>query len=50
MGIIKEIYTAEEMSVNEGDEIKKIKSLNGWTWAKNIKTEDQGWIPDEVIE
>ena len=50
MGIIKEFYTTKEMSVTTGDEIKKIKCLNGWACAKNIKTEDQGWIPDEVIE
>jgi hypothetical protein len=49
-GIILEFYSAKELTVKEGDIIEKIKSLNGWTWSKNIKTENEGWIPDEVIE
>ena len=49
-GIIIEYYTAKELTVEKGDIIEKTKSLNGWTWSRNIKTENEGWIPDEVIE
>ncbi len=49
-GIIKEAYSAKELNVQAGDTIVKIKSLNGWTWSKNIQTQEEGWIPDEIIE
>ena len=49
-GKIIEFYSAKELDVEEGDFIEKIKSLNGWTWAKNIRTTEEGWIPDEIIE
>lgn len=49
-GILLEFYSAKEMDVDKGDLIKKIKSLNGWTWSRNLKTENEGWIPDEIIE
>lgn len=49
-GVVLEPYTAKELTVKEGDIIEKIKSLNGWTWSRNINTNYEGWIPDEVIE
>lgn len=49
-GRILEYYSAKELSVEKNDLIEKIKSLNGWTWAKNTITQDEGWIPDEIIE
>lgn len=49
VGKILEYYSAKELNVNKGDEIQKITSLNGWTWSKNIKTSEEGWLPDEVI-
>ena len=49
-GKIIEFYSAKELDVEEGDFIEKIKSLNGWTWAKNIRTTEEGWIPNEIIE
>ena len=47
-GIVKEYFTAKELNAEEGDYIEKIKSLNGWTWSKNLRTGDEGWIPDEI--
>jgi hypothetical protein len=38
------------MDVDRDDVIEKIKSLNGWTWSRNLKTGNEGWIPDEIIE
>ncbi|MGI6047749.1 MAG: SH3 domain-containing protein [Petrimonas sp.] len=49
-GRILEFYSAKELNVNVGDFIKKIKTLNGWTWVKNIQTLEEGWIPNEIIE
>ena len=49
-GTILEFYTAKELNVEKGDKIEKIISLNGWTWSKNLQTNDEGWIPDEIIE
>lgn len=47
-GKIKEDYTAKEISVKTGDDIIKIKCLNGWAWVR--KESEEGWIPEEVIE
>lgn len=49
-GTILEFYSAKELNVEKGDFIEKIKSLNGWTWSRNLKTKNEGWIPDEIIE
>lgn len=48
-GVVLEYYSAKELNAAQGDEIEKIKSINGWTWAKNIKNGSKGWIPDEII-
>jgi hypothetical protein len=48
-GTVKEHYSAAELAVEEGDIAVKIKSLNGWTWSKNLRTSEEGWIPDEAI-
>ena len=45
-----EFYSAKELNVDKGDLIEKIKSLNGWTWSKNLRTKNEGWIPNEIIE
>jgi hypothetical protein len=49
-GKVLEYYSAKELDVEKGDDIEKIKSLNGWTWSRNVKTNTEGWIPDEIIE
>ncbi len=49
-GTILEFYSARELNVLKGDFIEKIKSLNGWTWSRNLRTKDEGWIPDEILE
>ncbi|MFZ1320265.1 MAG: SH3 domain-containing protein [Ignavibacteria bacterium] len=49
-GKILENYTAKELDVDIGDEIQKINSLNGWTWSRRIIDNEEGWIPDEIIE
>lgn len=49
-GIIKEKYNARELSIKAGEEVVKIKSLNGWTWVKKADSDEEGWIPDETIK
>ena len=49
-GKVLEYYSAKELDVEQGNTIEKIKSLNGWTWSKNIQSNEEGWIPDEIIE
>lgn len=44
-----EYYTAKELDVAKGDIVQKVRSLNGWTWSKNKRTGEEGWIPDEII-
>lgn len=49
-GIVLEFYSAKELNVKKGELIEKIKTLNGWTWIRVLKTKNEGWIPDEIIE
>ena len=44
-GKVLEFYSAKELDVEAGDDIIKIRSLNGWTWSKNLRTNDEGWNP-----
>ncbi len=48
-GVVKEEYSAQELNINVGEKVIKIKSLNGWTWVRNVSNNKEGWIPDEVI-
>ena len=49
-GNVLENYTAKELDVEQGEMIEKIYSLNGWTWSRRLNDNDEGWIPDEIIE
>lgn len=49
-GVILEDYSALELSVDLGDELQVLKSLNGWLWVKNLPTNEEGWIPLECIK
>lgn len=33
-----------------GNQIEKVKELNGWAWCKEISKGEEGWIPLEIIE
>lgn len=46
--IIKE-YTAQEISVNTGDEVELVFKDCGWAWCKKLNG-DEGWLPTEVLE
>ena len=46
--IIKD-YTAQEIAVNEGDEVELIFEDCGWAWCKKSSSEE-GWLPTEILE
>lgn len=48
-GTVLEDYSARELNVDPGEEITKIKTLNGWTWVRRTSDGEEGWIPDETI-
>ena len=49
-GVVLEDYSALELSIDLGDELQVLKSLNGWLWVKNLQTKEEGWIPSECIK
>lgn len=48
-GTVLEDYSARELNVDPGEEIVKIKTLNGWTWVRRTSDREEGWIPNETI-
>lgn len=49
-GIIKEKYSAKELNIEAGEEVIKIKSYYGWAWVRRKINNEEGWVPDEIIE
>ncbi|WP_062269982.1 SH3 domain-containing protein [Endozoicomonas arenosclerae] len=49
LGTAIEDYTARELSVLVGDELKILRELNAWAWVKNSKKE-LGWVPVSKLE
>lgn len=49
-GTVLEDYSARELDVDPGEEILKIRTLNGWTWVRRTSDREEGWIPNETIE
>ena len=49
-GTVLEDYTAKELTVEKGELIEYIKTLNGWLWGKRVKTGELGWIPLENVQ
>jgi len=43
-GIIKENYTAKELTIKAGKKLKGNYELNGWVWCKDTEGRE-GWIP-----
>lgn len=48
-GMVLEDYSAKELDVDPGEEIVKLRTLNGWTWVRRISDREEGWIPNESI-
>lgn len=49
-GIVLEDYSAKELNIDKDELIIKMKTLNGWSWVRKISDNDEGWIPNEIIE
>ncbi|MBS4535715.1 hypothetical protein GOQ29_08815 [Clostridium sp. D2Q-14] len=43
-GVLKEDYTARELTIKKGKRVKGINELNGWIWCRDMKGRE-GWIP-----
>lgn len=48
-GLILGDYSSKELNADLGDRLEKVKAMNGWTWVRNVNTNQEGWIPDEKI-
>lgn len=48
-GMVLEDYSARELDVDPGEEIVRIRTLNGWTWVRRTSDREEGWIPNETI-
>lgn len=48
-GIVLEDYSARELDVDPGEEIVRIRTLNGWTWVRRTSDREEGWIPNETM-
>ena len=49
-GTVLEDYSARELDVDPGEDILKIRTLNGWTWVRRASDREEGWIPNETLE
>lgn len=49
-GIVLEDYSAKELNITKDEIVVKIRSLNAWTWVRKVSNNEEGWVPDEVIE
>ena len=49
-GIVLEDYSAKELNIDKDELIIKMKTLNGRSWVRKISDNDEGWIPNEIIE
>lgn len=49
-GLILEDYIAKELEINVGENLLKLKELNGWIWVKRITNSEEGWVPKENVK
>lgn len=40
-------FNARELTVNRGDRVYKIITINGWAWVE--RDQEYGWIPESCI-
>jgi hypothetical protein len=50
LGLVLEDYIAKELDVSIGEQLIKLKELNGWVWVKRIPDLEEGWVPKENIK
>ncbi|WP_194975899.1 SH3 domain-containing protein [Aquiflexum lacus] len=49
-GIVQENYSSKELNISVDSKVTKIKTLNGWSWVRNLETNEEGWIPDLKLQ
>jgi hypothetical protein len=49
-GVVLEDYSAKELDITKGEQVLIIKPLNGWNWVRKVCNNEEGWIPNEVLE
>ncbi len=49
-GIALEDFNSKELNISKNEIVIKVKSFNGWSRVRKTTNNDEGWIPDEVIE
>lgn len=42
-------YTAKELTVNVGETVTVLQTLNRWCWVKHSVSNDEGWLPEENL-
>lgn len=47
---VLEDYSAKELNISPNELVQKHKSLNGWSWISKLENNEQGWVPNEVLE
>ncbi|EGL84204.1 Variant SH3 domain-containing protein [Caldalkalibacillus thermarum TA2.A1] len=48
--VVKEKYTAKELTVQPGEEVEGMRELNGWIWCKRVRDNEAGWIPSSCLK
>lgn len=47
--VVKSAYSARELAAMPGDRVRKVQSLNGWSWCERLDNGLSGWLPDEIL-
>ncbi len=48
-GTVRNNYTAVELAVGVGEEVRLGQRLNGWVWCTNANGQS-GWVPERNLE
>jgi hypothetical protein len=46
---VREAYSAREISLRKGDQVRSLRELGGWHWCEKADG-TLGWVPDYVLE
>lgn len=49
VAVVREDYTARELSLRRGDRLTVTREHGGWLWARNEQGQE-GWIPDYTVQ
>jgi len=49
-GVIKENYSAKELTMAENEVVQGLKELNGWVWCKRLNNHEIGWFPKDNLK